>query len=92
MIFETDRFNRSKARFIFFESETRFRFCIWRIFYAEPVSTSAENALIRVTLKPWRPVLPLRKTGVIIANRHLDLWQSLFVEDFVFRDHLVQEK
>src|SRR6516225_9141402 len=30
--------------------------------------------------------------GVIIANRHLDLRQTLFVEDFVLRDHLVQEE
>src|SRR5262249_2695452 len=50
------------------------------------------HALVGVTLKPWRPWLPLMQLGVIIANRHLDLRQTLFVEDFVLRDHLVQEE
>src|SRR6266850_4887106 len=48
--------------------------------------------LVGVTLKPWRPVLPVRQPGVVIANWHLDLRQTLFVEDFVLRDHLVQEE
>src|SRR5712672_4162950 len=48
--------------------------------------------LVGVTLKPWRPGLPFMQLGVVIANRHLDLWQTLFVEDFVLRDHLVQEE
>src|ERR1700720_3568913 len=48
--------------------------------------------LIGVTLKPWRAGLPVRQPGVVIANRHLDLRQTLFVEYFVLRDHLVQEE
>src|SRR5438477_1711698 len=48
--------------------------------------------LVRVALKPWRPGLPVRQPAVLIANRHLDLRQTLFVEDFVLRDHLVQEE
>src|ERR1700674_556371 len=50
------------------------------------------NGLVGVTLKPWRPGLPVRQPGVVIANRHLDLRQTLFVEYFVLRDHLVQEE
>src|SRR5215467_558819 len=49
-------------------------------------------ALVGVTLKPSRPGLPLMQLGVIIANRHLDLRQTLFVEYLVLRDHLVQEE
>ena len=30
--------------------------------------------------------------GVTIANRHLDLRQTLLVEDFVLRDHLIDEE
>src|SRR6185503_4707452 len=37
-------------------------------------------------------VLPVRQLGVVIANRHLDLRQTLLVEDLVLRDHLVQEE
>src|SRR5712672_2261828 len=48
--------------------------------------------LVGVTLKPWRPGLPFMQLGVVIANRHLDLWQALFVEYFVLRDHLVHEE
>src|SRR5260370_26676722 len=48
--------------------------------------------LVGVTLKPSRPGLPVRQPGVVIANRHLDLRQTLFVEYFVLRDHLVQEE
>src|SRR5215469_16181832 len=51
-----------------------------------------DDGLAGVTLKPWRPGLPVRQPGVIIANRHLDLRQTLFVEYFVLRDHLVQEE
>src|SRR6516165_523445 len=54
--------------------------------------SDASGGLVGVTLKPWRPGLPLMQLGVIIANRHLDLRQTLFVEDFVLRDHLVQEE
>src|SRR2546421_535786 len=55
-------------------------------------SVPADPALVGVTLKPWRPGLPFMQLGVIIANRHLDLRQTLLVEDFVLRDHLVQEE
>src|SRR5260370_26306694 len=48
--------------------------------------------LVGVTLKPWRPGLPVRQPGIVIANRHLDLRQTLFVEYLVLRDHLVQEQ
>src|SRR5215469_166096 len=58
----------------------------------QSLSEAASDSLVRVTLKPWRPVLPFRQPGVVIANRHLDLRETLFVEDFVLRDHLVQEK
>src|SRR5258708_19739412 len=51
-----------------------------------------EDGLVGVTLKPWRPGLPVRQPAVVIANRHLDLRQTLFVEDFVLRDHLVHEE
>src|SRR5438445_6443111 len=47
---------------------------------------------IGVALKPWRPGLPVRQPGVTIANRHLDLRQTLFVEYCVLRDHLVHEE
>src|SRR6202521_2456733 len=50
------------------------------------------NGLVGVTLKPWRPGLPVRQPGVVIANRHLDLRQTLFVEYLVLRDHMVQEE
>src|SRR5215471_3991055 len=50
------------------------------------------DVLVGITLKPWRPGLPVRQLGVVIAIRHLDLRQTLFVEDFVLRDHLVQEE
>src|SRR6266704_1672242 len=50
------------------------------------------GTLVGVTLKPWRPGLPDRQPGVVIANRHLDLRQTLFVEDFVLGDHLVQKE
>src|SRR5262245_53743629 len=45
-----------------------------------------------ITLEPWRLGLPLMQLGVIFANRHLDLRQTLFVEYLVLRDHLVQEE
>jgi hypothetical protein len=61
------------------------------IFFRKPVSTFRDHALVGVTLKPSRPVLPVRQPGVVIANRHLDFRQTLFVEYFVLRDHLVQE-
>src|SRR5260370_20559899 len=48
--------------------------------------------LVGVTLKPSRPGLPVGQPGVIIANRHLDLRQTLFVEYCVLRDHLVQDE
>src|SRR5258708_9518118 len=51
-----------------------------------------EDGLVGVTLKPWRPGLPVRQPAIVIANRHLDLRQTLFVEDFVLRDHLVHEE
>src|SRR5215469_7948079 len=51
-----------------------------------------DDGLVGVTLKPWRPGLPVRQPGVVIANRHLDLRQTLFVEYLVLRDHLVQEE
>src|SRR4029453_16269182 len=50
------------------------------------------NPLVRVTLKPWRVGLPVMLLGVIIANRHLDLRQTLFVEYLVLRDHLIDEE
>src|SRR6266404_1096815 len=50
------------------------------------------DGLVGVTLKPWRPGLPVRQPAVVIANRHLDLRQTLFVEDLVLRDHLVHEE
>src|SRR5438874_5242953 len=49
-------------------------------------------SLVGVTLKPCLPRLPLRQPGVVVADRHLDLRQTLFVEYLVLRDHLVQEK
>src|SRR5262249_18329675 len=52
----------------------------------------AHSRLVGVTLKPARPWLPVRQPAVLIANRHLDLRQTLFVEYFVLRNHLVQEK
>src|SRR5205823_1424982 len=48
--------------------------------------------LVGVSLEPWRPGLPLRQPGVFIANRHLDLRQTLLVEYLVLRDHLVLEE
>src|ERR1700757_1732283 len=53
---------------------------------------SAVPELVGVTLKPWGPGLPVRQPGVVIGMRHLDLRQTLFVEDFVLRDHVVQEE
>src|SRR3954468_20940690 len=50
------------------------------------------TSLVGVTLKPWRVRLPVMLLGVIIANRHLDLRQTLFVEYLVLRDHLIDEK
>src|SRR5215468_373569 len=47
---------------------------------------------IGVALKPSRPGLPVGQPGPTIANRHLDLRQTLFVEDRVLRDHLVHEQ
>ena len=44
---------------------------------------------LRVTLKPWRPVLPGRRKGKSIAIRHFDLRQTLGVHDFVFLDDVV---
>src|SRR5215831_6959996 len=49
------------------------------------------DGLVGVTLQPWRLGLPVRQPGIVIANRHLDLRQTLSVEYFVLRDHLVQE-
>src|SRR4030088_1657180 len=37
-------------------------------------------------------MLPITQPGVVIANRHLDLRQTLFVGKRVLRDHLVQEE
>src|SRR5260370_32014970 len=48
-----------------------------------PDSIGAEHALEGVTLNPCRVGLPLIQLGVLISNRHLDLLQTLFVEDFV---------
>src|ERR1041385_2761842 len=53
---------------------------------------AVREALVGVTWKPWRSWLPDGQPGVVIANRHLDLRQTLFVEDCVFRDHLVHEE
>src|SRR5258706_83254 len=50
------------------------------------------DGLVAVTLKPWCPVLPVGQPAIVIAHRHLDLRQTLSVEDFVLRDHLVHEK
>src|SRR5204862_6895908 len=47
---------------------------------------------VGVTLKPSRPGLPVGQPGVTFANRHLDLRQTLFVEDCVLRDHLAHEQ
>src|SRR5215470_4939502 len=69
---------------------------------AASVSVETEAALVSrvapslqsvgVTRKPWRVGLPVGQPGVTFANRHLDLRQTLFVEDCVLRDHLVQEQ
>src|ERR1700674_1594811 len=62
---------------------------------AEKINASYFGRVLRlvgVTLKPWRPGLPFGQPGVVFANRHLDLRQTLFVEDFVLRDHLVHEE
>src|SRR5204862_1839997 len=50
------------------------------------------NPLVGVTLKPWRVELKLMRLAVLIANRHLDLRQTLFVEYLIFRNHLVDEQ
>src|SRR5215470_7479709 len=69
---------------------------------AASVSVETEAALVSrvapslqsvgLTLKPSRPGLPVGQPGVTFANRHLDLRQTLFVEDCVLRDHLVHEQ
>src|SRR5579883_1531531 len=59
---------------------------------ASSPSSGERMSSVGVTLKPWRSMLPLREPGIVIANRHLDLRQTLFVEDRVLRDHLVQEE
>src|SRR5262245_22074488 len=74
------------------ESASRFNF------NRDALSATAEPRklarvwLVGVTLEPWRPGMPLMQLGVIIANRHLDLRQTLLVEDCVLRDHLVHEQ
>src|SRR5438874_54844 len=55
-------------------------------------ATIKHDGLVGVTLEPWRPGLPVRQPGVVIADRHLDLRQTLFVEYLVLRDHLVQDE
>jgi hypothetical protein len=54
-----------------------------------PQREFVKHWLVGVTLKPRRAGLPVRQPGVVIAMRHLDLWQTLFVEYFVLPDHLV---
>src|SRR5260370_31201041 len=41
-----------------------------------------------VTLKPWRPALPLRRKSKSITIRHFDLRQTLGVHHLVFLDDL----
>src|SRR6185436_20312821 len=53
---------------------------------------STLNPLIGVTLKPWRVELELMRLAELIANRHLDLRQTLFVEYQVLRDHVIEEE
>src|SRR5438067_10322434 len=57
-----------------------------------PAGRHPSTDSVGVTLKPWRSVLPFRQAGVIIADRHLHVRQTVFVEDFVIRDHPVEEK
>ena len=42
-----------------------------------------------VTLKPWRPLLPLRRKSKSITIRHFDLRQTLGVHHLVFLDDVV---
>src|SRR5262249_12965548 len=70
--------------------------CATSMFCATPVSSNQNPAelrgLVGVTLKPRRVGLPFMQLGVTIANRHLDLRQTLFVEYQVLRDHLIHEE
>src|SRR5882762_7418425 len=50
------------------------------------------NPLVGVTLKPWRVELKVMRLAELIADRHPDLRQTLFVEHQVFRDHLIEEE
>src|SRR5712691_74692 len=48
---------------------------------------------LRIIAKPWRSMLPLGMLGVSTAIWHLDLRQTLSVDDLVFAlDHIVLEK
>src|SRR3982074_202323 len=54
--------------------------------------TLASIKLVGVTLKPWRVELKVMRLAELIADRHPDLRQTLFVEHQVFRDHLIEEE
>src|SRR6185436_12944993 len=58
----------------------------------DSASNSSGPASVGVALEPWRVGLPHVQLAVIIADRHLDLRQAMIVEDFVLRDHVVQEQ
>src|SRR6266853_829225 len=57
-----------------------------------PEAEVTPNPLVGVTLKPWRVELKVMRLAELIANRHLDLRQTLFVEHQVLRDHLIEEE
>src|SRR5882724_1765217 len=60
---------------------------------AEPTGERyTPNPLVGVTLKPWRVELKVMRLAELIADRHPDLRQTLFVEHQVFRDHLIEEE
>src|SRR5258706_10273003 len=48
--------------------------------------------LVGVTLKPGRVDLKLMRLAELIADRHPDRRQTLFVEHQVFREHLIEEE
>src|SRR5882724_920586 len=60
---------------------------------AEPTGERyTPNLLVGVTLKPWRVELKVMRLAELMADRHPDLRQTLFVEYQVFRDHLFEEE
>src|SRR5262245_35000177 len=67
---------------------------VWHCFAPHPSVQSGTRVrgLVGITLKPWRVGLPVMPVGEIIADRHLDLRQTLSVEYLVLRDHLIEEE